>query len=329
MTTNNNKRMIEIFDTTLRDGEQAPGASLQPEQKIELAHQLASLGIDVIEPGFPISSPGEFAAVQAISRQLQNVEICGFARAVKGDIDAAVRATADAARRRIHLFISSSDIHIEHQLRRPRSEVVATAREMVSYARQFTDIVEFTAMDAARTKMDDLIEMVEVAIEAGASIINLPDTVGYALPHEYGEMFRQVREGARGGDKVRYSAHCHNDLGLAVANSLAAIANGASQIEVTINGVGERTGNCALEELIMALETRGDAIGATTNIRLNQMYETSRQISRAMHFPIAYNKPVVGRNAFQHESGIHQDGLLKNRSTYEIMDPEALGIPAA
>ncbi|MBD8838782.1 2-isopropylmalate synthase [Paenibacillus sp. FSL K6-4396] len=327
MTTTNNKRMIEIFDTTLRDGEQAPGASLQPEQKIELAHQLASLGIDVIEPGFPISSPGEFAAVQAISRQLQNVEICGFARAVKGDIDAAVQATADAARRRIHLFISSSDIHIEHQLRRPRSEVVATAREMVSYARQFTDIVEFTAMDAARTKMDDLIEMVEVAIEAGASIINLPDTVGYALPHEYGEMFRRVREGARGGDQVRYSAHCHNDLGLAVANSLAAIANGATQIEVTINGIGERTGNCALEELIMALETRGDAIGATTNIKLNQLYETSRQISRAMHFPIAYNKPVVGRNAFQHESGIHQDGLLKNRSTYEIMDPEALGIP--
>ena len=177
------------------------------------------------------------------------------------------------------------------------------------------------------TKMDDLIEMVEVAIEAGASIINLPDTVGYALPHEYGEMFRRVREGARGGDQVRYSAHCHNDLGLAVANSLAAIANGASQIEVTINGIGERTGNCALEELIMALETRGDAIGATTNIKLNQLYETSRQISRAMHFPIAYNKPVVGRNAFQHESGIHQDGLLKNRSTYEIMDPEALGIP--
>ncbi len=320
-------RKINIFDTTLRDGEQAPGASLTPEQKIVLAGKLAELGVDVLEPGFPVSSPGDFAAVQTISRQIRNVEICGFARAVRGDIDAAVKATQDAERRRIHLFISSSDIHLRHQLRKSRAEVVAAAREMTAYARQFCDTVEFTAMDAARTGIDDLIEMVEAVIAEGATIINLPDTVGYALPHEYGEMFRRVRQGARGGDKVSYSAHCHNDLGLAVANSLAAIAGGATQIEVTVNGIGERTGNCALEELAMALETRGDALNAKTDLALNKLYETSRLVSEMMHFPLAYNKPVMGRNAFQHESGIHQDGLLKDRSTYEIMDPERLGIP--
>lgn len=321
------KQAIRIFDTTLRDGEQSPGASLTPEQKIRLAGKLAELGVDVLEPGFPVSSPGDFGAVQAISRQIRNVEICGFARAVKGDIDAAVQATKDAERRRIHLFISSSDIHLRHQLRMSRAEVVAKAREMTAYARQFCDTVEFTAMDAARTGICDLIEMVEAVIEEGATIINLPDTVGYALPHEYGEMFRRVRQGARGGDKVSYSAHCHNDLGLAVANSLAAIAGGATQIEVTVNGVGERTGNCALEELAMALETRGEALGAGTGLVLNKLYEASCLVSDMMHFPIPYNKPVVGRNAFQHESGIHQDGLLKDRSTYEIMDPERLGIP--
>ncbi|MCL6601617.1 MAG: 2-isopropylmalate synthase [Paenibacillus sp.] len=321
------KKRIQIFDTTLRDGEQAPGASLTPEQKILLAVKLADLGVDVLEPGFPVSSPGDFAAVETISRKIRNVEICGFARAVKGDIDAAVRATRDAERRRIHLFISSSDIHLRHQLRKSRSEVVAAAREMTAYARQFCETIEFTAMDAARTGIDDLIEMVEAVIEEGATIINLPDTVGYALPGEYGEMFRRVRLGARGGDRVSYSAHCHNDLGLAVANSLAAIEGGATQIEVTVNGVGERTGNCALEELVMALETRGDVLGAETGIVLDKLYDVSRLVSGAMHFPIAYNKPVVGRNAFQHESGIHQDGLLKDRSTYEIMDPERLGIP--
>ncbi|MFM9276407.1 2-isopropylmalate synthase [Paenibacillus jiagnxiensis] len=321
------KRRISIMDTTLRDGEQAPGASLKPEQKIALASRLIDMGVDVLEPGFPVSSPGEFAAVEAISRLSHDVEICGFARAVRGDIDAAVRATRDAARRRIHLFISSSDIHIEHQLRMRRKDVVQQAKEMVAYARQFCDTVEFTAMDATRTNIDDLIEMVEAAIGEGASIINLPDTVGYALPAEYGSMFLRVREGARGGQNVRYSAHCHNDLGLAVANSLEAIRCGADQIEVTVNGIGERTGNCALEELVMALETRGEVMGAQTGIRPGQLYEVSMAVSRAMHFPVSYNKPVIGRNAFQHESGIHQDGLLKNRNTYEIMDPEALGIP--
>ncbi|MGF7046323.1 2-isopropylmalate synthase [Paenibacillus sp. DS2015] len=318
---------ITIFDTTLRDGEQAPGASLQPEQKIQLAAKLVELGVDVIEPGFPISSPGEFAAVEAISRQFQQVEICGFARAVQGDIDAAVRATRDAERRRIHLFLSSSDIHLQHQLRISRKEAVAKARQMTAYAKQYCERVEFTAMDAARTGIDDLIEMVEAAIEEGATIINLPDTVGYALPGEYGEMFRRVREGVRGGNNVQYSAHCHNDLGLAVANSLAAIQNGATQIEVTVNGIGERTGNCALEELVMALTTRQESIGFSTGIVKEKLYEVSRLVSGAMHFPMAYNKPIVGRNAFQHESGIHQDGLLKDRSTYEIMNPESLGIP--
>ncbi|MFD3271975.1 2-isopropylmalate synthase [Paenibacillus dendritiformis] len=321
------KRMIQIFDTTLRDGEQAPGAALTLPQKLELAEQLVRLGVDVIEPGFPISSPGEFEAVQRISRLYPQVEICGFARAVREDIDAAVKATADAALRRIHVFISSSDIHLQHQLRKSRAEVKQMARETVAYAKQFADRIEFTAMDATRSDVDFVIELVEAAIEEGASIINLPDTVGYALPEEYGALFRKVRQGARGAEHAVFSAHCHNDLGLAVANSLAAIQAGATQIEVTVNGVGERTGNCALEELIMALDTRGDALRATTRIRPEYLYETSRAVSRMMHFPIAYNKPVVGRNAFQHESGIHQDGLLKNRNTYEIMDPVKLGIP--
>lgn len=320
-------KRIRIFDTTLRDGEQSPGASLEPGQKIILARQLAKLGVDVIEPGFPISSPGDFAAVQQVSRELQNVEIVGFARAVKADIDAAVRATADAARRRLHLFISSSDIHLDFQLRKSREQVLQIAREMVAYGKQFVDEIEFSPMDASRAGREFVIEMVENVISEGATIINLPDTLGFAMPEEYGEMFRVVRQQARGGDKVSYSAHCHNDLGLAVANSLAAIRAGATQIEVTINGVGERAGNCSLEELVMAIETRKEAIGAVTGIVTSEIYETSRMVSRAMNFPIAYNKPVVGRNAFQHESGIHQDGLLKNRNTYEIMDPEAMGIP--
>ncbi|GIP36543.1 2-isopropylmalate synthase [Paenibacillus sp. J2TS4] len=322
-----NIRKIQIFDTTLRDGEQAPGATLTFEQKMVLAHQLAKLGVDVMEPGFPISSPGEFAAVRQISRELQQVEICGFGRAVKEDIDAALKATQDAERRRIHMFLSSSDIHLQHQLRKSRQEVVAMAREMVAYAKQYVNTIEFTTMDATRTDINFLVEMVEAVIAEGATIINLPDTVGYALPEEYGNMFRRVRQEARGGDTVQYSAHCHNDLGLAVANSLAAIQAGASQIEVTMNGVGERTGNCSLEELVMAIETRKAALQVGTGISSEHIYETSRMVSRAMHFPIAYNKPVVGRNAFQHESGIHQDGLLKHRSTYEIMDPEQLGIP--
>lgn len=319
-------RKIMIFDTTLRDGEQAPGCTLTPEQKIIIAGQLVRLGVDVIEPGFPVSSPGEFAAVQQISRMYPQVEIVGFARAVKGDIDAAVKATEDAASRRLHLFISSSDIHLDFQLRKNRAEVIQIAREMVSYAKQFVERVEFSAMDASRSGTDFLIEMVEAVIAEGATIINLPDTVGYALPEDYGNLFRQIRSEARGADRVEFSAHCHNDLGMAVANSIAAIQAGASQVEVTVNGVGERTGNCALEELVMVLETHKQKLGVETGIQLGEIYETSRLISRSMHFPIAFNKPVVGRNAFQHESGIHQDGLLKNRNTYEIMEPEKLGI---
>ncbi|WP_224724868.1 2-isopropylmalate synthase [Paenibacillus vietnamensis] len=322
----NEMKKIQIFDTTLRDGEQSPGASIDPERKIIIARQLGKLGIDVIEPGFPVSSPGEFAAVQQISRELQHVEIAGFARAVKGDIDAAVKATQDAARRRLHLFISSSDIHLNHQLRKSRDEVVQIAREMVAYGKQFVDEIEFSAMDSTRSGRDFVIQLVEAVIAEGATVINLPDTLGYAMPEEMSELFRYVRSRARGGERVRYSAHCHNDLGLAVANSLAAIHGGATQIEVTVNGIGERAGNCSLEELVMAIETRKDAMQASTNIRIGEIYETSRLVSRAMHFPIAFNKPIVGRNAFQHESGIHQDGLLKNRSTYEIMDPEAMGI---
>lgn len=326
METAASYKQIQIFDTTLRDGEQSPGASIAPERKIVIARQLAKLGVDVIEPGFAVSSAGEFAAVQQISRELQQVEIAGFARAVKGDIDAAVRATADAARRRLHLFISSSDIHLSHQLRKSREEVIRIARDMVAYGKQFVDEIEFSAMDSTRSGRDFVIQLVEAVIEEGATVINLPDTLGYAMPNEVIELFEAVRKEARGGDKVRYSAHCHNDLGMAVANSLAAIQGGATQIEVTVNGIGERAGNCSLEELVMAIETRRDYLKANTNIAIEQIYETSRVVSRTMNFPIAYNKPIVGRNAFQHESGIHQDGLLKNRNTYEIMDPEAMGI---
>ncbi|MDQ1911613.1 2-isopropylmalate synthase [Paenibacillus sp. GD4] len=326
-TATNHKRKITIFDTTLRDGEQAPGAMLRPEQKIVIARQLAKLGVDVIEPGFPISSPGDFAAVQQISREIRSVEICGFARAVKGDIDAAVKATQDAERRRLHMFLSSSSIHLDFQLRKSREQVIQMAREMVAHAKQFVDRVEFSPMDATRTGDEFLFEMIEAVIAEGATIINIPDTVGYALPEEYGAMFSRVRKNVRGGDKVEYSAHCHNDLGLAVANSLAAIQNGVTHVEVTVNGVGERAGNCSMEELVMAIETRGEAMGVETGIRAEHIYETSQMVSRSMSFPIAFNKPIVGRNAFQHEAGIHQDGLLKNRSTYEIMDPEKLGIP--
>lgn len=329
-STNHYKpRKINIFDTTLRDGEQSPGATLAPEQKIVLARQLAKLGVDVIEPGFPISSPGDFAAVQQISRELHGsgIEIVGFARAMKPDIDAAVKATMDAEIRRLHIFISSSQILLEHQLRKSREQVVQIAREMVAYGKQFVERIEFSPMDASRTGEDFVFELVEAVIAEGATVINIPDTLGYALPEEYGRLFRRVRENVRGGESVEYSAHCHNDLGMAVANSLAAIQAGATQVEVTINGVGERAGNCSLEELVMAIETRKQALGVETSIDIRHIYETSRMMSRHMHFPIAYNKPIVGRNAFQHESGIHQDGMLKNRSTFEIMDPEQMGIP--
>ncbi|CAM3329711.1 2-isopropylmalate synthase [Paenibacillus lupini] len=319
-------KKIQIFDTTLRDGEQSPGASIEPERKIIIARQLAKLGVDIIEPGFAISSPGEFSAIQQISRELQNVEICGFARAVKVDIDAALKATQDAAKRRLHLFISSSDIHLSHQIRKTRSEVIQIAKDMISYAKQFVDEIQFAAMDSTRSDRDFVIELVEAAIESGATIINLPDTLGYALPNEMVDLFTSVRQQARGGDKVRYSTHNHNDLGMAVANSMAAIQAGATQVEVTVNGVGERAGNCSLEELAMLIETRKAALQIETNIEQSEIYTTSHMVSRAMHYPIAYNKPIVGRNAFQHESGIHQDGLLKDRSTYEIMDPEAMGI---
>lgn len=320
-------RMIRIFDTTLRDGEQAPGATLIPEQKIKIARQLAKLGVDIIEPGFPVSSHGDFAAVQQISREIEGVEICGFGRAVRGDIDAAIRATEDAERRRIHMFISSSDIHIDFQLRKSREQVIRMARDMVAYTKQYVDEIEFSPMDATRTGDEFLFEMIEAAIAEGATIINIPDTVGYALPEEYGAMFSRVMRHVRGADRVQFSAHCHNDLGLAVANSLAAIRAGVNQVEVTVNGVGERAGNCSLEELAMALETRGSAFGAVTGIRSDHIYAASKMVSRAMGAPVAFNKPIVGRNAFQHEAGIHQDGVLKNRSTYEIMDPERLGIP--
>ncbi|WP_371320217.1 2-isopropylmalate synthase [Chengkuizengella axinellae] len=318
---------IRIFDTTLRDGEQAPGGSLSIEEKVRIAKQLANLGVDVIEPGFPISSQGEFTAVQQISRDLLHVEICGFARAVTEDINRAIEATQDATKRSLHLFISSSDIHLDFQLKKSRDQVIQIAREKVAYAKQFVDRIEFSPMDASRTGNEFLLEMVEAVVAEGATLINIPDTVGFALPNEYGQIFKMLKNNVRGGKHVEYSAHCHNDLGMAVANSLAAIEAGATQIEVTVNGIGERAGNCSLEELVMAIETRKEALGVQTNINTEEIFETSRLVSRIMNFPIAFNKPIVGRNAFQHEAGIHQDGLLKNRNTYEIMNPEKLGVP--
>jgi 2-isopropylmalate synthase len=269
-------KKIQIFDTTLRDGEQAPGASLSPEAKVRLARQLVKLGVDVLEPGFPISSPGEFAAVQQISRELQGVEICGFARSIRDDIDAALKATKDAEIRRIHMFLSSSDIHLDFQLRKSREQVVEIARRMVAYAKQFVERIEFSPMDATRTGEEFLHQVVEAVIAEGATIINIPDTVGYALPEEYGKLFTRVRQAVRGGESVEYSAHCHNDLGLAVANSLAAIQAGVTQVEVTVNGIGERAGNCSLEELVMAMETRKLTLGVETSIHLEEIYATSR-----------------------------------------------------
>jgi len=320
-------KKVHIFDTTLRDGEQAPGASLTRDGKLRLASQLAALGVDVIEPGFPITSVGEFDAVQQIARTIQGPVIVGFARLKRGDIDRAIESVRDASRRRLHLFISSSQIHLNYQLRKTPAEVIEMVKDLVGYARQYVDDIEFSPMDASRTDRDYLYEIVETALDAGATVINLPDTVGYALPPEYGRMFADVRASVRDIDRAVLSAHCHNDLGMAVANSIAALENGASIVECTLCGVGERAGNAALEELVMAIETRKDTLMMQTNIDTNALYETCRLASRLMRMPIAPNKAITGRNAFSHEAGIHQDGLLKNRATYEIMDPEKIGVP--
>jgi 2-isopropylmalate synthase len=319
-------RKIHIFDTTLRDGEQVPGAKLNKPQKLEIAQQLAKLGVDVIEAGFPCSSPEDLAAVKAVAEQVRGPVIAGLARAVEKDIDIAWEAVQKAERPRIHVFLGTSDIHLQKKLRRDRESALTMATDAVRYAKRYCEDVEYSTEDASRSDFDYLCQMVEAAIRAGATVINVPDTVGYAIPEEYGDMIRRLRERVAALDRVTLSVHCHNDLGLAVANSLAAVRNGANQVECTINGIGERAGNASLEEIVMAMRTRPGFYETHTDIVSPEIFRTSRMVSRLMNIPVQPNKAIVGSNAFAHSSGIHQDGILKDRQTYEIIRPEDVGI---
>lgn len=318
---------VYIFDTTLRDGEQSPGVSLNVKEKVQIAKQLVRLGVDVIEAGFPVASPGDFAAVAEIARSVKGVQVCALARANFGDIDKAWEALKEAEEPRIHTFIATSDIHLQYKLRMSREQVLEAAREAVRRAKGYTPIVEFSAEDASRSELEFLCRVLAAAIEAGATVVNIPDTVGYAVPEEFGEFIRAIRERTPGIEKVTVSVHCHNDLGLAVANTLAAVRNGARQAEVTINGIGERAGNAALEELVMTLYARRPLYQIATGIRTEEIFRTSKLVSSLTGMPVQPNKAIVGKNAFAHESGIHQDGVLKERTTYEIIDPKVIGIP--
>jgi 2-isopropylmalate synthase len=319
---------VLIFDTTLRDGEQSPGISLNTQEKLEIAQQLARLGVDVIEAGFPITSPGDFEAVQEISRAVEGPVIAGLARTHVADIDAAWNAVRDAERPRIHTFISTSDIHIRHQLQTTREDVVGQARAAVTHAKQYVEDVEFSPMDATRADVKFTAEVCRVAIEEGATTINIPDTVGYTMPHEYEAYLRKLYELVPELGEVILSVHCHDDLGLAVANSFAGLLAGARQVECAVNGIGERAGNASLEEIVMLLHTRRSDIGLYTGADTHEIARTSRLVSRLTGYPVQPNKAVVGRNAFAHESGIHQDGVLKERTTYEIMDATTVGLDA-
>jgi len=322
----NDANRVHIFDTTLRDGEQSPGISLNTQEKFEIAQQLARLGVDVIEAGFPITSPGDFEAVEQISRRVEGPVICGLARTHKADIDAAWNAIKDAERPRIHTFISTSDIHIEHQLQTTREDVKGQARAAVALARSYCEDVEFSPMDATRAELEFTAEVVAIAVEEGAKVINIPDTVGYTTPEEYAEYFSRLYELVPGLRDVETSVHCHDDLGLAVANSFAGVIAGARQVECAVNGIGERAGNCSLEEIVMLLRTRKDAHGLDTGLDARELARTSRLVSRLTGYVVQPNKAIVGRNAFAHESGIHQDGVLKERTTYEIMDATEVGL---
>jgi 2-isopropylmalate synthase len=315
-----------VFDTTLRDGEQSPGASMNLAEKLEVAQALKDLGVDVIEAGFPIASPGDFEAVQTIARQLEGPIICGLARCNAADIDRAWEALCDAPRPRIHVFLATSAIHREFKLHMAKEEIVRRAVEGVQRARSYCEDVEFSPEDAARTELDFLAEVVEKAIEAGATTVNIPDTVGYAVPSQYAAAIRHLKQTVRGIDRAVISVHCHNDLGLAVANSLTALLEGARQVECTINGLGERAGNCALEEVVMAVKTRADYFKLHTSINTKRLCPTSRLVAHVTGIHVQRNKAIVGQNAFAHEAGIHQDGMLKDRSTYEIMRPEDVGL---
>ena len=319
------KSKLIIFDTTLRDGEQSPGASMTQEEKLRIARALERMRVDVIEAGFAIASPGDFESVKAIAETIKDSRVCSLARAVDADIDRAAEALKNANAGRIHTFIATSPIHMEFKLRLQPDQVVEQAVKAVKRARNHIDDVEFSCEDAGRSELDFLCRIIEAAINAGARTINIPDTVGYAMPQQYGETIRQLLNRIPNADKAIFSVHCHNDLGLAVANSLAAVANGARQVECTINGLGERAGNAALEEIVMAVRTRSDFFGVETTINTLEIVPTSRLVSSITGFPVQPNKAIVGANAFAHESGIHQDGVIKHRETYEIMKAEDVG----
>jgi len=320
----NNK--IYVFDTTLRDGEQSPGVSLNKKEKLEIALQLAKLGVDIIEAGFPIASPGDFEAVKIIAQNVKGPVICGLARIGFEDIDRAWEAIKYAEQARIHTFVATSDIHLKYKLNKTRDEVLAMVEAGVKRAKSYTDDVEFSAEDASRSDLNFLCQVFETAINAGATTINIPDTVGYATPEEFGKFIRDIKAGVPNIDQAVISVHCHNDLGLAVANSLSAIINGARQVECAMNGLGERAGNASLEEIVMGLYTRRDIYGFETGINYQEISRTSRLVSTLTGIPVQPNKAVVGKNAFAHESGIHQDGVIKERTTYEIMNPQMVGV---
>jgi 2-isopropylmalate synthase len=319
---------VRIFDTTLRDGEQSPGFSMNTAEKIRMARQLAKLGVDVIEAGFPIASRGDLEAVKLVAQEVRDVPIAALARARKEDVNAAVEALEPAAASRLHVFLATSDLHLRVKLNMTREQALEAIGSMIRFGRQRVGEVEFSAEDAGRTDINFLCQVCRVAVDAGATILNLPDTVGYAVPEEYGAMFRQVREYLGDPSGITLSAHCHDDLGMAVANSLAAVRAGVRQIECTINGIGERAGNAALEEVVVALAVRKESFGVTTAIRLEELFPSSRLLSEITGAAVAPNKAVVGANAFAHEAGIHQDGIIKNPQTYEIISPETVGVPS-
>ncbi len=319
-------RIIRIFDTTLRDGEQSPGASMNVGEKLQVAKQLARLEVDIIEAGFAISSPGDFEAIKTIGSEVEGPVICSLARAKEEDIKRAWEALKDTTKKRIHTFHSTSDIHLKYQFRISRKEALKRSVRMVELAKSFVDDVEFSPMDATRTDIGYLCEVIEAVIEAGALTVNIPDTVGYSIPNEFGALIKSIHDRVKNIDKAVISVHCHNDLGLAASNSLSAVLNGAGQIECTINGIGERAGNCSMEEVVMALRTRRDIFNADTNINTEEIMRSSRLVTKITGMSVQPNKAIVGANAFAHESGIHQDGLLKEKSTYEIIKPETIGL---
>ena len=318
---------IRVFDTTLRDGEQSPGCSMNVREKLRMAHQLDRLGVDVIEAGFPIASDGDFEAVQAVSASIQRPVIAGLARACTPDIERAWQALKSASHPRIHVFLATSDIHLTYKLRISRQQCLEQARDAVRLAKTFCQDVEFSPEDATRTDTDFLCRLLEAVVEAGATTLNIPDTVGYAMPAEFGQLIETIQRRVRGIERVTISAHCHDDLGLAVANSLAAIAAGARQVECAINGIGERAGNASLEEIVMAMRVRPDLHPYDTGVLSDQLYPTSKLLSEITGVSVQPNKAIIGRNAFAHEAGIHQDGMLKNPLTYEIMTPQSVGVP--